>query len=127
MPATARWIAKEIPERLGQFDPWNPRQAALAAAVYDHWLWARQDGDTACARWAFTLSAYNGGERALGKEQTLAERAGANPLRWFHQVASFRARSMASYRQNRGYVHRILLVLEPAYIDAGWAGAAVCA
>lgn len=127
MPATARWIAQQFPDRLGQFDPWNPQQAALAAAVYDHWLWTRQAGDNVCARWAFALSAYNGGERALGQEQVRAERAGANPLLWFGQVAEYRARSPAAWRENRGYVRQILLILEPAYIDAGWAGTAVCA
>lgn len=127
MPATARWIARQFPDRLGDFDPWDPRQAALAAAIYDHWLFQLNQGDTACARWAFTLSAYNGGEAALQHEQARAERAGANPRLWFWNVASYRGRSMAAWRQNRGYVRQILKVLEPAYIDAGWAGTAVCA
>ena len=127
MPATARWIAQQFPNKLGDFDPWDPRQAALAAAIYDHWLYTRNQGDTHCASWAFTLSAYNGGESRLQAEQTRAERSGANPLLWFGQVASYRDRSMAAWRENRGYVRQILLVLEPAYIDAGWSGTAVCA
>jgi len=127
MPSTAKWIAQQFPDQLGQFDPWNPQQAALAAAIYDHWLLERNQGDTACASWAFALSAYNGGESRLQAEQTRAERAGANPLMWFGQVANYRDRSMAAWRQNRGYVRQILLVLEPAYIDAGWSGTVVCA
>lgn len=127
MPATAKWIAQQFPDRLGQFDPWDPRQAALAAAIYDHWLLERNQGDTACASWAFALSAYNGGESRLQAEQSRTERAGGNPLLWFGQVASYRDRSMAAWRENRGYVRQILLVLEPAYIDAGWSGTAVCA
>lgn len=127
MPATTRWIARQFPQRLGAFDPWNPRQAALAAAVYDKWLLDRQDGDTACARWAFALSAYNGGEKALTAEQVKADKSGANPLLWFGQVAGYRARSVSAWRENRGYVRQILRVLEPAYIEAGWSGTAVCA
>jgi len=127
MPATAKWIAQQFPDQLGQFDPWDPQQAALAAAIYDHWLLQRNQGDSPCASWAFALSAYNGGEAALQREQTRAERAGANPLLWFDGVARYRSRSTAAWRQNRGYVRQILLVLEPAYIDAGWSGTAVCA
>lgn len=127
MPATTRWIAHEFPDQLGHFDPWDPEQAVLAAAVYDQWLLRRATGGTPCADWAFALSAYNGGERALQAEQALAGRAGASPAAWFGQVARFRARSGAAWAENRQYVRQILTVLEPAYIDAGWSGEAVCA
>lgn len=127
MPQTAHWIAQEFPNQLGDFDPWDPRQAALAAAVYDDWLLKRQAGLTACSNWAFALSAYNGGETRLQAEQAKAYSYGANPRTWFGGVDRYRDRSLAAYRQNRGYVRSILLVLEPAYIDAGWSGKAVCA
>lgn len=124
MPSTARWIAQQFPRRLGDFDPWDPQQAALAAAVYDAWLVKRNQGATACSTWAFALSAYNGGERALRREQALA---GHGAGRWFGAVDGKRSRSVSAWRQNRDYVRRILTVLEPAYIDAGWSGEAVCA
>jgi soluble lytic murein transglycosylase-like protein len=126
MPATARWIAQQFPNRLGGFDPWDPQQAALAAAVYDAWLVKRNPGATACSTWAFALSAYNGGERALRTEQAQAGRTGRDPRQWFGQVARMRARSTAAWRENRDYVRRILTVLEPAYLAAGWSGEAVC-
>ena len=127
MPGTARWIAQQFPARLGQFDPWDPQQAVLAAALYDQWLLARSDGASACADWSFALSAYNGGEKALHAEQALADDAGSDARMWFGNVARYRARGAHAWVQNRQYVRQILTVLEPAYIDAGWSGTAVCA
>lgn len=122
MPGTARWIAQKFPDKLGQFDPADPQQAALAAAVYDAWLVHRNPGRTACDSWAFGLSAYNGGEKYLRIERTRAR----DRMTWFGSVADTRARSAPAWRENRDYVRRILLQLEPAYIDAGWSGQAVC-
>lgn len=127
MPGTARWIAQRFPDRLGGFDPWDPQQAALAAAIYDAWLADRNPGTGQCSTWSFALSAYNGGEGNLRQEQALALKAGRDRRRWAGNVADMRARSLAAWRENRAYVRRILTVLEPAYIDAGWAGQAVCA
>lgn len=125
MPATGQWLARQFPE-LGAFDPWDPAWSARAAAVYDHWLLTRNPGHGACSNWAFAFSAYNGGERALQREQALAAKHGRASDRWFGNVASVRWRSPAAWRENRGYVRRILVVLEPAYIEAGWSGQAVC-
>lgn len=127
MPSTARWIAVAFPDKLGDFDPQDPQQAALAAAVYDGWLASRNPGAGQCSTWSFALSAYNGGETNLRREQALADKAGRNRRRWSGNVADMRARSIGAWRENRGYVQRILLVLEPAYVDAGWSGQAVCA
>jgi len=118
MPATARWMSELFQEELGTFDPWNPQQAALAAALYDKWLLDRVRpigaGElTDCSRWAFTLRAYNGGEKWLLRERALADRAGANANDWTH-VAQYRARAGWAHRENTRYPQRILLVLEPA-------------
>lgn len=125
MPATGRWLAQKFPQ-LGAWDPWDPAWSARAAAVYDHWLLTRNRGSGTCSSWAFALSAYNGGETLLHREQSIADKHGRQPGRWFGNTADFRARSLAAWKQNRGYVRRILLVLEPAYIRAGWSGTAVC-
>jgi|GEM_PF-1486323 len=127
MPATARWIAQKFPGRLGGFDPWDPQQAALAAAIYDAWLAERNPGAGQCSTWSFALSAYNGGEGNLRREQAMAAKAGRDQRRWGGNVADMRVRSAGAWRENRAYVRKILLVLEPAYIEAGWAGEAVCA
>ncbi len=130
MPKTATWIATVFPKDLAAFDPWNAQQAILAAALYDRWLLDRvavYAGGTMseCSRWAFTFRAYNGGEKALNRERSLAYAAGADSNDW-HQVAKFRARADWAHRENIGYPRRILLVLEPAYIAAGWPGSSPC-
>lgn len=126
MPATSKWIAARFPDKLGNFDPWDPQQAALAAAIYDRWLADRNPGAGACSTWSFALSAYNGGELRLRSEQQLATKAGRHADRWFGNVADMRSRSLEAWRENRAYVQRILVVLEPAYVNAGWSGKAVC-
>lgn len=125
MPATGRWLATKFPA-LGAYDPWDPAWSARAAAVYDHWLLMRNPGAGQCSSWAFAFSAYNGGEYLLRREQALAAAHGHQALRWFDNTAAYRARSLAAWQQNRDYVRRILMVLEPAYIAAGWSGEAVC-
>ena len=126
-PATAEWIAAKFPERLGGFDPWDPAQAVRAMVVYDHWLHARVlPAASECDRWAFTLSAYNGGLGWISRDKNRASASGADPARWFGHVETHSARAGWALRENRSYVRRILLQLEPAYIAAGWSGVAVC-
>lgn len=125
MPATGKWLAAQFPQ-VGEYDPWSPAWSIVAAAVYDHWLYARNPAADACSHWAFALSAYNGGETLLHREQSLAQRAGRDDALWFDNTALYRARSLSAWQQNRGYVSRILLVLEPAYVDAGWSGEVLC-
>jgi soluble lytic murein transglycosylase-like protein len=124
-PPTAAWLPNICP-RIGPPDPWDAGWSIRAQTCYDAWLYARAPGNGDCARWAMTLSAYNGGETARDRERALADKAGADPDIWFNQTARFRARTTGAWRENRDYVQRILLVLEPAYIDAGWPGKAVC-
>lgn len=126
MPRTGRWLARIFPE-IGPYDPWDPRWSIRAAATYDKYLLERNPGANACANWAFALASYNGGESALWREQDKAERAGLSPDLWFGNVASRRSRARWAWQENRHYVQRILTVLEPAYIAAGWQGKAVCA
>lgn len=130
MPGTAKWIAQAFPEELGEFDPWDPHQAALAAAIYDKWLLDRVQpfGWTPlseCTRWNFALRGYNGGETWLMRERGLTIAGRGNPNDW-RSVEKFRARGTAAHRENIHYPRRILMTLEPAYIAAGWPGVAVC-
>jgi len=127
MPATATWIA-EAYEALALADPLNPIWALRALATYDRYLWERalllEPSD--CERAAFMLSAYNGGEGAREREVELCLRAAScNPDRWFDNVEDMRWRAPQFWRENRGYVRRILRTLEPAYVRAGW-GAGLC-
>jgi len=130
MPGTAKWIAERFPDQLGRFDPWDAHQAILAAAIYDKWLLDRIQaiGHTPlseCTRWHFALRGYNGGEQWLLRDRGLTIAQRGNPNDW-KSVERYRTRSVAAHTENTGYSRRILLMLEPAYIAAGWPGQAVC-
>lgn len=124
-PATAKWLPTICPD-IGAFDPWNADQSIDAMCCYDAWLHQRVRGATECDRWAFTLSAYNGGLTWVQRDKQRASASGADPLRWFGHVAAHSARAGWAFAENRGYVERILLRYEHAYIAAGWPGEAVC-
>lgn len=124
-PETAKWLPSVCPE-VGEPDPWDAAWSIRAVACYDHYLYTRVGGTTECDQWAFTLSSYNGGLEWLRRDQQRASAYGADPARWFSSVELRSARSAAARAENRDYVRRILLDLEPIYIDAGWAGVAVC-
>lgn len=126
-PPTAAWIAQRFPDQLGDFDPWNPQHAIRAMVIYDHWLLTRVGGAASeCDRWAFTLSAYNGGLGWVKRDKQRASASGADPSIWFGHVDAHSARAGWAIRENRRYVERILLRLEPAYVQAGWSGVIAC-
>lgn len=128
MPATERWIAGAYPRELGEGTALNPTWALRALTRYDRWIWERVPTATAtvtatstanppqppffkgggeCGRMVATLRGYNGGLGWVQKEA----RSG-RPCEAF--------RSAASCRENLDYPRRILWVLEPAYVRAGW-------
>lgn len=124
-PATAKWLPEICPE-LGGFDPWDAGQSIRAAACYDAWLLNQMTGASACDRWAFALAAYNGGAGWVRRDRRRASALGADQHRWFGHVEAHSARASWAFSESRAYVRRILLVLEPAYVLAGWSGEAVC-
>jgi soluble lytic murein transglycosylase-like protein len=124
-PATAEWLAVVYPE-CAPADPLDPDWSLRCGIRYDAYLYERNGGADACARWAFTLSDYNGGAKWRRRDQALAAKAGAAHDRWFGAVENHRSRGVAAHEENRGYVRRILTVLEPAYIAAGWPGVPAC-
>lgn len=125
MPTTAEWLPSICPS-IGKPDPWDPDWSIRAVVCYDGWLFDRAPGATPCDRWAMTLSAYNGGEGARDREIRLAYHARDEPPVWFGLVARVQSRSAVAWHENREYVRRILLVLEPAYLAADWPGTRVC-
>lgn len=126
-PSTGRWLVRDVCPEIGPPDPWSPNWSMRAIVCYDHWLHARvADAATPCDRWAMTLSSYNGGLRNLQRDQRRASANGADPARWFEHVERFSARAHWAFAENRDYVRKILLALEPAYLAAGWPGAAAC-
>lgn len=129
-PATARWLPMVCPA-VGEPDPWDPQWSLRAQACYMAWLHDRvaryryAGPLTECSRWVFALRAYNGGEGMLNRERLAAQRGGADANDW-RAVDPFRVRAGWAHKENIGYPRRILLLLEPAYLGAGWPGKAVC-
>lgn len=124
-PATAAWLPDVCPD-VGSPDVWDPDWSLRAIACYDHYLYANVTGASECDRWGFALSAYNGGLGWVNRDRTRASATGADAARWFGHVELHSARAKWARAENRDYVRRILLLLEPAYIAAGWPGEAVC-
>lgn len=124
-PATAAWLPSVCPD-VGAPDAWDATWSMRAMACYDRYLYERVAASRECDRWGMTLSSYNGGLGWLNRDITRASANGADPALWFDNVERFSARSSAARAENRAYVRRILLTVEPAYIAAGWPGQAVC-
>ena len=127
MPTTSAWMAQLYPHTLGANQPFNPGWALRALVTYDRWLSQRIQARGPCEKWAFVLSAYNGGLGWVQKDTRQASAKGADKLAWFDSVERHNAgRSAANFRENRNYPRAILLRWEPLYAAAGW-GAGVCA
>jgi len=115
-PATAEWIGGLFPAELGDKAPLDPRWAMRALCRYDKRLWdAYAWAATACDRWAFVLSAYNGGPGWVPRDRRMAAAAGADDTRWFGVVENYTSRSAAATRENRAYPRRILLKHQVLY------------
>ena len=129
-PATAKWLPSVCPA-VGEPDPWDPQWALRAQSCYMAFLLGRvkpyryAGAMTDCTRWSFAFRAYNGGEGMLNRERLAAQRGGADANDW-RAVEPYRVRAGWAHRENVAYPRRILLVLEPAYLAAGWPGEAVC-
>ncbi|ACL72731.1 phage-related lytic murein transglycosylase [Thioalkalivibrio sulfidiphilus HL-EbGr7] len=126
MPGTSAWIVEIYPD-LGRAAPYSPAWAMRAMVRYNRWHWRRiQNAADVCERWAFTLSAYNGGLGWVNRDRRLATAAGDDPAVWFGSVERYTARAGWAERENRHYVRRILLELAPRYDRAGWHGGLPC-
>lgn len=125
MPETAKWFVKVRPD-LGPPDVWHGPWACRFLCAYNAWHLARSKGHTECDRWAKALAAYNGGLGWVQRDEAEAVRQGLDPLDWWDGVSRINAgRSQENWKQNRRYPDRILRVLAPRYVAAGW-GAGVC-
>lgn len=119
MPATANWIGGIDPALSGR-QPENPVWALRALVTYDRWLWDRVHAVSGCDRMAMALAAYNGGLGWVIRDKAAASRAGADRERWWGEIERFNAgRSLAAWRENRGYPRRILQEIEPRYASWG--------
>lgn len=125
MPRTSAWLVEVHPD-LGGATPYSPRWAMRAMARYNRWHLDRVTGADDCHRWAFALSAYNGGLTWVRRDQALAREAGRDPAQWWCNVEHHTGRADWARRENRHYVDRILLDLAPAYLASGWGSVRVC-
>ncbi|MCE8004241.1 transglycosylase SLT domain-containing protein [Halomonas sp. MCCC 1A11081] len=126
MPGTSQWMAEIYPD-LGRAAPYSPTWAMRAQARYNRWHLRRLSSVTdTCERWAFAMSAYNGGLGWVQRDQRLASAAGDDPAVWFGSVERYTNRAGWAERENRHYVRHILLELTPRYVRAGWQGGAPC-
>src|SRR5678809_192920 len=71
-PSTSTWISGKYPE-LADNNPYEPSWALRAQSLFDKFLYDRMTARTRCERWAFTLSAYNGGEGNVIKQKRAAK------------------------------------------------------
>lgn len=119
MPATARWWCGATGTAVADCQPTNPTWAMRALVGYDKWLYDRAPAHyTPRDRMWVALRAYNGG---LGHWQREAASTGlAQPSRAQVDAACGRARRAAAHcKENLGYPHRILVVLQPRYQQWG--------
>ena len=118
MPSTTRWIAGLSPDLAAQ-QPFNVAWALRALVTYDRWLYDRTPARyTPHERMWAALRGYNGG---LGHWQAEAAATGAvQPTRAQVDAACGSAkRAPVHCRENLGYPHRILVVLQPRYLQWG--------
>lgn len=122
--ATARRMGQEYPD-LRPVDVFNPSWAIRALVRYDHDLYGQVPRMASeCDQWAITLSAYNGGLAWTFRDQALAREHGADPARWWGNVADWTGRAPKYAAENRGYPEIILLTNQAHYED--WGGTVAC-
>ena len=117
MPGTSAWIATVDPQ-LASNQPFNPAWAMRALVRYDLQLYQAAPGRySPYDRMWVALRGYNGG---LGHWQQEARASGVRePSREQVDAACGKARRAALHcKENLGYPHRILVVLQPRY--AAW-------
>jgi len=121
MPQTARWLNTLHPENAGAGPIFSPSWSMRALVDYDLWLFARVSAATEGDRWAKALSAYNGGLGWVYKDEKAAKAQGLDSARWWGHVEAVNGgRAVQFFRENRGYPRRIMRVLMPIYVAAGW-------
>lgn len=115
MPGTSKWISGLYPELAGD-QPFNPAWAMRAMVTYDRWLYDRAPAHySAFDKLWVALRSYNGG---LGHWQQEARNAAGQDRASVDAACGTAKRARSHCKENLGYPHRILVVLQPRY--AGW-------
>ena len=119
MPGTAQWWCDRTGTAAADCQPTNPTWAMRSLVGYDKWLYDRAPAHyTPRDRMWVALRAYNGG---LGHWQREAASIGlAQPTRAQVDAACGKARRAAVHcPENLGYPHRILVGIQPRYLQWG--------
>lgn len=117
-PSTAEWISSKYSD-LSLNSPFEPQWALRALTRYDKFLFDRLSASDECNQWGFTLSAYNGGEGNVNKDQKLAASKGLSSARWFGSVEKYSNRGPSAFKENRDYPRKILLKHQLVYLSWG--------
>jgi len=98
-------------------DVFNPHAAMRAMTTYHRLLWNQLKPNTSEAeRWAFVLSAYNGGPGWVTRDQKIcASIPACLPLQWWGNVELHSKRASWAFKENRGYPRNILKRWLPLY------------
>lgn len=120
-PGTARDMARMYPRELAGAKPLDPRWALMALCRYDKQLYdAMPFAASPADRWAFALSAYNGGPGWIARDRAKASAQGLDSTRWWGNVeAANSGRALQFFRENRDYPRRIMLRHQPLYVSWG--------
>lgn len=86
----------------------NPWKGLIAGVLYDKQMWnACSFAASERERYAFMLSAYNGGLGNLMKDRNMAYMAGLDKNKWFSNVEFHSSRNTRFFEINRRYVRTI--------------------
>jgi soluble lytic murein transglycosylase-like protein len=125
IPSTANYMARRYPLDLGSGNALDPQWSIRALVRYDYDLHQPISAVSDCDRWAFTLSAYNGGPGWIPRDRAMCSaHEGCDPAAWWGSVERYSSRSASNKAQNRAYPQRILLDYQPAYRQ--WGGFVTC-
>lgn len=125
-PGTATWLSG-VYHDLGEPQPTNPAWAMRALSRYDKHLYDSLTATTDCDRWAFTLSAYNGGISWVNRDRAIARASRDDDDRYWGHVERYNSgRAPSMFLENRMYPLRIMMVVQPVYAEAGWGRGVLC-
>lgn len=128
-PSTAAEMARLYPE-LAPADVYNPDWGIRAQNRYMlrlHDGLRDYPGGThldACHRYAMALAGYNGGPGGVRSDRDYAAATGRDPNQWWGQTEMLSRKNPSAFSENRGYVKRVLRVLQSSY--RAWPGRYVC-
>ena len=110
MPTTAKGMCRNYPTKLCPPKPNDWGWSALAIAYHLKESMDRLTDNTAseCSAGLMSLSEYNGGPVALGRERALCQvDSGCDSTRWFLNVELEKSRADWAFKENRDYVFRV--------------------